>query len=344
VGGVSVLTRRVLNRTLLLRQGLLERGDPPVVETVERLVGLQAQVPRDPYVGLWARLRDFDPEALSALLSERRVVRAGLMRSTIHLVSARDCLVMAPLTAALRARTFHSPFGAGLRGADPAPIVAAARELLEAGPRTRAELASRLGERWPDVDRDSLGALVTLHLPLVQIPPRGLWRGSGQPTWALAEAWLDAPLEPDPSPADLVLRYLAAFGPATPADVRTWCGITGLRDVIDRLRPRLATYRDESGRELLDVPDGPLADPETPAPPRLLPEFDNALLSHADRSRIVGDSGLPPARAGGWSPVLVDGFLRSHWRLTDGEIVLDPPLHDEAVLAEAAALARFLAV
>jgi Winged helix DNA-binding domain len=348
---VSVLTRRALNRALLLRQGLLERADAPALDTIERLAGLQAQVPRDPYVALWSRLRAFDPAELSALIAERRAVRAGLMRSTIHLVSARDCLAIAPLTAGVRARTFASPFGAGLRGADPEPIVSAGRELLAAGPRTRAQLAAELGPRWPDADRASIGALVTLHLPVVQIPPRGLWGGTGQATWAHAEDWLGAPVEPAPSLDALVLRYLAAFGPATPADVRTWSGIGGLREVIDRLRPGLRTFRDEAGRELLDVPDGAFADPETPAPPRFLPEYDNALLSHADRARIVGDEGLAPAISGGRGALLVDGFLRGHWRLAGGEIAIesfvprrdDPPGTGDAIAAEAERLAAFLA-
>jgi hypothetical protein len=338
----DVLTQRALNRTLLLRQGLLERSDTPALAMVERLVGLQAQVPGNPYVALWSRLRDFDPTELSELLASRQVVRAGLMRSTIHLVSARDCLVMHPLTAALRSRAFWPPFGKGLNGADIEAVIDAGRAYVAVAPRTRVALSEHLAQRWPDADPLSLAHAVTQHLALVQVTPRGLWGRSGQATWALAEEWLGAPLHPGSALGELVLRYLAAFGPAAGADVRTWAGITGLRPVLDRLRPQLRSYRDERGRELLDVADGAFADPETPAPPRFLPDYDNLTLSHADRSRVVAPDGPPTgARA-----LLVDGFARARWRVQDGELVVEgyapAPRERSAIEAEGVALLRFL--
>jgi hypothetical protein len=154
-------------------------------------------------------------------------------------------------------------------------------------------------------------------VPLVQVPPRGLWGGHGQPTLANLETWLGRPMEPDPSIDAVVRRYLRAFGPASSADMRTWCGIPGLREVFERLRPSLRGFRDEQGRELFDVEDGPLPDPSTPAPVRYLPVYDNLVLSHDDRSRVV-----PPA-VGAALPIgnenigsiLVDGFIGARWRM-----------------------------
>jgi Winged helix DNA-binding domain len=341
----DVLSQRTLNRTLLARQSLLERTDAPVLTMVERLVGLQAQVPGNPYIGLWSRLRAFDPAELSELLESRRAVRGGLMRSTIHLVSARDCLLMAPLVAPLRARTFWPGFGDGLRGAEVDEVVAAGREHLAAAPRTRAELSEHLAARWPDSDPIALAHAATFHLPIVQVPPRGMWGRTSQATWALADDWLGAPLVDDPQPDELVLRYLAAFGPATSADVRTWSGITGLRPVLDRLRPGLRSFRDERGRELLDVPDGLIADPDTPAPPRFLPEFDNLTLSHADRSRVLDDRSPDYRRGSVVGTLLVDGFARAAWRVEGDTLTVEGlDSADPAVEAEGIALLEFLAV
>jgi hypothetical protein len=260
---------------------------------VEGLVGMQAQVPENPYVALWSRIEGFRPEELSDLIGERTLVRAGLMRSTLHLVSARDCLAIHPITLPVLAKTFSSPHAAGLNGADVDTVVAAGLELIAQEPRTRAQLAAELAKRWPEAEPVALAYAVTLGAALVQTPPRGLWDQTGQATWAPAEHWLGAELDPEPDVEALVLRYLAAFGPASVADIRTWCGVIGLREVVARLRPQLRSFRDENGKELLDVPDGEFADPDTPAPVRFLPEYDNLLLSHADRSRVL--CGLGPA-------------------------------------------------
>jgi hypothetical protein len=355
--GPPPLTARRLNRALLERQSLLARTATPPVEMIERLVGMQAQVPANPFLALWSRLTDFRPEQLSELIAGRRAVRAQLMRSTIHLVSARDCLALQPVTAPVLARTFHGQFAKSLAGASLEEVVAAGRELLEQEPRTRAELAPVLAERWPGVDPNVLAQAVTFNTPLVQVPPRGLWGRSGQARWALTERFLDGDVPATATADDVVLRYLAAFGPATVADIRTWSGLTGLREVVDRLRPRLRTFRDEHGRELLDVPDGPLPDPDTPAPPRLLPEYDNLYLSHADRSRVLAGHGpgAPFPRGATVGTLLVDGFYRANWQSADadGTATLtvdrfahrpgDPPDTADAIAAEAGALLAFVA-
>jgi hypothetical protein len=315
----DTLSRRAVNRALLARQLLLEREARPAADAIEHLVGMQAQVPVDPYVGLWSRLEGFDPAELSDLLAARDAVRATLMRATIHLVSARDCLFLRPLMQPVPARTFKGQFGRRIDGVDRAELLAAGRALVAERPRTRSELRAELGARWPGHDAEALAMAITFVVPLVQVTPRGLWRQSGQATWTTIEAWLGRPLEPDPSPEELVLRYLAAFGPASVRDMQAWCGLTRLRDVIERLGPRLRSFRAEDGRELLDLPDAPRPDPGTPAPVRFLPEYDNVALGHADRSHVVagGHGYSAPAGRGGWrGSLLVDGMIAALWRLT----------------------------
>jgi hypothetical protein len=318
-GSGNLLGQRALNRALLQRQLLLCRERRSAAETVEHLVGMQAQEPRDPYVGLWTRLEGFDPHELGRLIADRQAVRSPLMRTTLHLVTARDSLTLGPLLRPVLERGFWtgSPFGRKIEGVDVEAVLAAGRALLDEQPRTTAQLRELLGERWPEYDASSLAYAVRHLVPVVQIPPRGVWGEKGLPTWSATESWLGRPLDPDPSIDDLVMRYLAAFGPAGVMDVQAWSGLTRLREVTDRLRPRLRSFRNGNGKELFDLPDAPRPDPDTPAPVRFLPQYDNVFLSHADRAHIAA------AAAGGWptddlhwSPLLVDGFVRGAWRLT----------------------------
>lgn len=310
-----VLSRRVLNRTLLGRQLLLERVDRRTEAVIEHLVGMQAQEPPDPYLALWSRLVDFDPRELSTLIEERRAVRMGLMRTTLHLVTARDAKALYPVMADVLRRAFRSsPFAKQLVGVDIDTVLGAARQVLEEQPRTPAELGKLLAPTWPDRDAPSLAYAARFLLPLVQVPPRGLWGKTSRATNTTAEAWLGSPLDPSTAADHAVLRYLAAFGPATVSDMRIWSWLTGLREVIERLRPRLRVFRDEAGRELFDIEDGLLVDPDVPAPIRFLPTYDNIFLSHDDRSRILIDRMTVPDliwRGG----VLIDGFVSGAWRI-----------------------------
>jgi hypothetical protein len=347
---MEVLTQRQLNRSLLVRQMLLERQRRPAIEVVEHLVGMQAQVPSDPYTALWSRIEGFDPDELSTLIEERRAVRAtAMLRTTIHLVSARDCLVIRGAIQPVLERAFrNSPFARALPDVNVDDVLTAGVELLAERPMTMSELGRRLEERWPGRDPTSLSYAIRYLVPLVQVPPRGLWGRGGLPVCDTVESWLGKPVEPA-SIDELVIRYLAAFGPATARDLQTWSWLTGIREVLARLRPRVRTFRDEAGRELFDVPDGPMPDADTPAPVRFLPEYDNIVLSHDDRTRIIDRQfGLDRWMRGS---VLVDGFVRGTWRL-DGkrEAVLSVRLfdgtdgsHGTGVEDEARRLLAFLA-
>src|SRR5690242_3601125 len=315
---MDVLDRRALNRAVLARQHLLARTRMPAAGMVEHLVGLQAQAPNPPYLGLWTRLDGFALAELAGLVTDRQVVRIALMRGTIHLVSARDCVLLrAPLQPVLD-RALQGAYGRALAGVDLAEVAAAGRALVEAEPLTFDAIGRRLADRWPGVQPLALANAVRAGVPLVQVPPRGIWGRSGQAKHTSVENWLGTPCDPDPGPDAMVLRYLGAFGPATVADMQKWSGLTGLREVVERQRDRLRAFRGEGGRELYDLPEAPRPDPETPAPVRYLPEFDNLLLSHEDRTRIMTEEDRARIMSVNGivaGTVLVDGFVHGQWKI-----------------------------
>jgi Winged helix DNA-binding domain len=314
---VPFCSQRALGRALLARQLLLRRAPLSVTDAVEHLVGMQAQASMPPYYGLWARLERFDPQVLGRTLLDRETVRLTLMRGTVHLVTARDANLLRPITQVAIERGHNATFGRRMVGVDPARLAAAVRGLLRDGPLSARELGRRLVEEGIADDAEAAGFAAVARVPLVQVPPRGVWGSGGQARYLTLEQWTGTVLEPRPSIDAVVLRYLAAFGPASVMDVQNWSGLTRLKRVLTRLRPQLVTFTDDRGRELFDLPDAPRPDPETPAPPRFLGQFDNVLLGHADRRRIIADDaagitqGISARR---WiNHVLVDGMLRASW-------------------------------
>ncbi|GAA4081112.1 MULTISPECIES: winged helix DNA-binding domain-containing protein [Actinomadura] len=311
----ETLDRRALNRATLARQLLLRRAETDVVAAVGRLGGMQAQEPKPPFLGLWSRIAGFRAEQLAAALHDRRLVRATMMRGTLHLVTAADYIsfratLQPMLTDALRA------LGSRAEGLDLDAVLPVARDLLADRPRTFNELRALLQPHFPEVNERALGHAVRMCLPLVMVPSDDRWAFPRSAEFAPADQWLgDAP-SGAPAPRGLVLRYLAAFGPATVADAQTWSGLSGLGETFDGLRPALDVFTDENGRELFDLPDAPRPDPGTPVPPRFLPEFDSLLLAHADRSRVIADAHRPRLTTKNLrvrATFLWDGFALGTW-------------------------------
>jgi winged helix DNA-binding protein len=321
---VQTLDRRTLNRATLDRQWLAERRPASASDAITHLVGLQAQEPLEPYAGLWARLQDFRPAELVELLESRRAVRTLMMRRTLHLLSADDCVAMRPLFQAMLVQKVRSGLGRRLDGVDLDALAAAGRPLFHERPQILNDVARAIADRWPEAAVRDLGDALSSLVDLVQVPPRGLWGRQAPAANTTIEAWLGTEPRPEVSLDDLVRRYFRAYGPATSSDVRSWSGLTGLPAVIRRLRPELVSYRDERGRELLDLADAALPDPDLPAPPRFLPAFDNAVLGYDDRSRIIDDEhrGLSVL---GTRYVLVDGRVAATWtsdRDDDGSVAV----------------------
>lgn len=346
-----MLSQRALNRATLARQVMLRRTALAPLDAVSHLVAMQAQNPLDPYLALWSRLDGFQPEELAELLTSRQVVRAALLRTTIHLVTAEDCLALRPVVQHILERVFRSTvFNRNIRGVDLEELLAVGREALHERPLTGPALRTLLAARWPDHDPESLAYAVRYIVPLVQLPPRGVWGKGGQVTWTTVEAWLGQPVGTDRSPDWLVPRYLAAYGPASAMDMQNWSGLTKLSEIFDRMRPDLRTFLNEARVELFDLPDASRPDPGEPAPVRFLPEYDNLLLGHADRNRFVGTE--QPSRYVTGNAFLVDGLFRGVWKprrtKTATDLEIDPfdplsPGEEEAVREEAGRMLEFLA-
>ncbi|UZN01893.1 winged helix DNA-binding domain-containing protein [Cellulomonas sp. S1-8] len=375
-----MLDDRGLNRALLARQHLLARTTGTVPAIVEHLVGMQAQNPWSPFLGLWSRVEGFATRDLDAALLDRSVLRIAVMRSTVHLVTAGDAPVLAALARSVMARELRANARrrAALEVVDLDRLVEDAGAYLRAAPRLTTDLGAHLARTWPAAHPQDLSAFARALLPLVQVTPRGLWQHPSATTWTTLDAWVPDAAASVPADADVrtraleavVLRYLAAFGPASVADVQTWSGLTGLRDVVTGLRDRLvavaATPTGPGGRvrELLDLPDAPRPDPDVPAPVRLLPDYDNLWLAHAQRTRVIDDAHRRRLQTpNGRLPcaVLVDGRVRATWaverertgsgrgeRRTSATLTVTPlePLsraEQRAVLAEAERCVRFVA-
>ncbi|WP_437737460.1 winged helix DNA-binding domain-containing protein [Sorangium sp. So ce1335] len=313
----TTLTRRDLNRATLARQMLLSRERTSAVRGIERLIALQAQLARPPFIGLWSRIQGFRREDLVQLAHRREVVRAPFLRGTLHLASAKDYLDLHPVIAPVLHAAVRSILRARADVLDIDSLVAEARAYFDEQPRTMDELRDHLAQLHPDGDVRAMALAVRMHLPVVQVPTEAAWGYPGTADFAPAASWLGKPFREAAGPQALVLRYLASFGPATAADVQTWSGLTRIKDVLQSLRERLCTFRDERGRELFDLPDAPRPPADTAAPARFLPDYDNLLLGHDDRTRVIADEHrgriVLSANLRILPTFLVDGFVAGTW-------------------------------
>jgi len=314
----SMLSPRALNRALLARQMLLEREHVTAVDAIARLVGLQAQVPRPPFVGLWTRLSDFRRAELAGALHDRAVVRVTSMRGTLHLMTTADYIAMrGPLQPMLSKGTLSILRGRGA-DLDIDALDAEARRFFATKGATFDALRDHLKAMNPKGDERAMAYAIRTHVPLVQVPTDATWAFPAAAEFALADRWLSKKVPTKATSVEvLVRRYLAAFGPATPADAQAWSGMAGLRETFETLRPSLVTFRDARKRELFDLPDAPRPDEETPAPVRFVPDFDNIVLSHDDRTRIMADehrSRVTLKNLQVRATFLVDGFVAGTWK------------------------------
>ncbi|MEV6910865.1 winged helix DNA-binding domain-containing protein [Amycolatopsis sp. NPDC051071] len=348
--GTAVLSPRVLNRALLDRQLLLGRVDLGVAAAAEHVFGLNAQDPDLPYLALWNRLETFAIEDLTTAIENGTLVRSTMMRATQHLMSAADFRLVRPALAPLLRRVQRNAFGSRTTGADLGELVAdAAGRLADGVVLSRPELGRALALTRPGADANALGWTVQYLLPVVHPAPSGTWGKRGATPFAAFPGVPEAATAEDVR--EMVRRYLAAFGPATVADARSWSGVGGLREVFEQLRPELRTYTDQSGRELFDLPERELPSADLPAPVRLLPEFDATLLAHADRTRVMTEEIRRRICQGAAvaATVLVDGTVAASWtRDRTGGLTVVPlrPISAadrEAIEAEALRLLAFAA-
>lgn len=340
-----ILTVQELNRATLARQLLLERADLSALDAMKQLAGLQAQLSNPPYIGLWSRLRGFQRKDLIHLLEQRQVIRTSMMRRTLHLTTAEDYMHFRPALQALHTRHLNAYLekNPGV-GATKDYLEASLRAYLQEKPRTNVELRRKIAELLPDMDKpETLLYIIRIFLPLIQTFPGGVWGVGGSPAYTEATQWLKRSFaSPEAGLRTLILSYLAAFGPASIKDIQSWSGLSRLQPAIDALRTELLTLRDEQGRELFDIPGSPLPEAEKPAPVRFIPDFDNLLLAHENRQRIIADAYRPlvfPGNSMVLPTFLVDGFVRGAWRIERtpalARLLIQPfePLTNEAMAA-----------
>jgi winged helix DNA-binding protein len=352
----DVLTRRQINRATLARQMLLGREAVSPVAAIERLVAMQAQWPRPPFIGLWSRLKAFDRAQLSAAFERRTVVRATFLRGTIHAVSARDFVALRPAVQPALDAGMRGILRNRLHGVDLTRLTARARKVLSEQPAPFEALRDRFLRDDPAADERAMGYAVRMLLPLVQVPVKdAAWAFPAQACFALADEWLGREIAREPAPPDVLIeRYLAAYGPASAAAVQAWSGLAGpaVRAGLQRLAPRLRRFRDEDGRELFDVEAGARPPGDVGAPVRFVPEFDNLIATRADE-RFVARAHRPRVFLSALriaATVLVDGFVAATWKLQPAKnavtIIVEPFTRLSAQVrqeigAEAEAVARF---
>ena len=350
----QTITLQELNRTTLSRQLLLEPATLSPTAAIEHFVGLQAQRPISPYIALRTRLQDFQRDDLATLIGDRSVIKATMMRVTLHLVTKADYLHFRGALKPALDDGLESILKQRDSNFDREQVLQIVRDFLSESPRTFAEISEHLTTALPDVDVGAMRYTARTQLPLVQVPVKMGWSYPGRPQFALAESWLGEPIPTDAYLRDLIWRYLAAFGPASYTDFQKWSGLSKMRDAFNDLRPELMVYQEETGRELFDLPDLALIPADTPAPVRFLPEYDNLLLSHDKRTRIIDDAYrkqvyLPGLRVR--STFLVDGFVAGGWTIEKkrGQVTMQlEPFTDltkgqrDELAAEADRLARFV--
>ncbi len=333
---------------------LLGRETIGVAPAVERLLGMQAQQPRPPFTGLWTRLEGFRRDDLLGALRTKKAVRVTMWRGTLHILSTSDYLrfrgsLQPVLTAGME--SILSSLKAEL---NVAAVLKEAEGFLRGRPQTFGELRAALLEKFPEGHERAMGYATRTHLPLVMVPDESDCGFPPDACFGLAKEWLGRPIPDEERTEDLVVRYLSAFGPATAADAQAWSGLAKLKPVFEALRPRLRVFRDERGKELFDVVDAALPDADTPAPVKFLPGFDNAILGHKDRSRIIAEEFRPRVTTKNLQVLptfLVDGFVAGTWefesRKKGGTLSLTPFVKigsaaKRELQAEGEKLARFL--
>lgn len=309
------LSNRQLNRATLARQMLLQRSDRTPAEAVEFLLGLQSQQTHDPYIGLWTRLRDFTPEMLTQLIVDKTLLRATTMRGTLHLHTVEDMVGIRALVEPFLKSVWTSGFRKRFGDNDKAKVLKAAVKLIDKAPSTAGALGKALKEQFPTADPLSMTTLLQSHETLIQIPPTRIWGSGHAPILTRIEKWLPSVPKPTVTSENLVRRYLAAYGPASIADMQTWCRLTKLSTEFKAIESELVTFESEDGRVLYDLPDAPRPDADTPAPVRFLPLYDNVYLGYDNRRRILSEGTADRVNMfQDFKPaVLIDGEMNAGW-------------------------------